>query len=215
MNGAETETQYACVRRRASAPTDIGEYDGDGAEDFVHDGLDKFTSFASVGQVWVVAQYQRKPGEDQTRNQRVADHGDQRAFESDVFGLVERFPNREPSFHGDEDDGVAAQRRKQQVEVPVKVTAREILAVVSRVALATDTYHQNADLSDRSAPKYSGRMMLNKEVINKRISLSARTMVKIETQNLIISRREKTKIDSRLPMMPTATAQGMTACVQR
>lgn len=53
-------------------------------------------------------------------------------------------------------------------------------------------------------------MILNKDVVKSRISLNARTMVKIETQNLIISRRAKTKIERRLPITPTATAQGMT-----
>jgi hypothetical protein len=73
-----------------------------------------------------------------------------------------------------------------------------------------DTYHQNADLSDNGSLRKTGKMILNNDVISRRISLNARTMVKIETQNLIISRRAKTRIESRLPMMPMATAHGMT-----
>jgi len=72
------------------------------------------------------------------------------------------------------------------------------------------SYHQNADLSDNSPPRKSGNMMLNNEVINKRISLSARTIVNIDTQNLIISRRANTNIDKRFPIIPIATAHGIT-----
>lgn len=52
-------------------------------------------------------------------------------------------------------------------------------------------------------------MMLNNDVTNKRISLSARTIVNIDTQNLIISRCANTKIDKRFPIIPIATAHGM------
>jgi hypothetical protein len=51
--------------------------------------------------------------------------------------------------------------------------------------------------------------MLNRDVDNKRISLRARTIVNIDTQNLIISRRANTNIDKRFPMIPITTAQGI------
>jgi hypothetical protein len=73
------------------------------------------------------------------------------------------------------------------------------------------TYHQNADLSDsNNLSRKSGMIILNNEVVNKRISLSARTIVNMDTQNLIISRRAKTKIDKRLPIIPIPTAHGIT-----
>jgi len=71
------------------------------------------------------------------------------------------------------------------------------------------SYHQNADLSDNDPPRKLGNMMLNREVDNKRISLRARTIVNIDTQNLIISRRANTNIDKRFPMIPITTAQGI------
>jgi hypothetical protein len=52
--------------------------------------------------------------------------------------------------------------------------------------------------------------MLNNDVVSKRISLSARTIVNIDTQNLIISRRANTNIDKRFPIIPIPTAHGIT-----
>ncbi len=72
------------------------------------------------------------------------------------------------------------------------------------------SYHQNADLSDNNPPRKSGKMMLNNDVVSKRISLSARTIVNIDTQNLIISRRANTNIDKRFPIIPIPTAHGIT-----
>jgi len=72
------------------------------------------------------------------------------------------------------------------------------------------TYHQNADLSDNNPPRKSGKIILNNDVVNKRISLSARTIVNMDTQNLIITRRANTNIDKRLPIIPIATAHGIT-----
>ena len=95
-----------------------------------------------------------------------------------------------------------------------RVINHDIEKKQQKKTMILDSYHQNADLSDSIAPRKSGRMMLNKDVINKRISLRASAIVKIDTQNLIISRRAKTNIDRRFPIIPIATAHGITKCIQ-
>ena len=61
----------------------------------------------------VVGDRQRKPGEDDQGDRRVTQNGENGDFERDVFRFFERFPDGEPSFDRNENDGIATGGSKE------------------------------------------------------------------------------------------------------